>query len=164
MEFKFIVNNNVGKLAKWLRVIGYDTLVFKQKDDNRLIKLALSENRVILTRDTQIMKRRLVTSGKLRATLITEDDPKAQLRQTVKTLNLDYHFRPFSLCLECNQPLISQNKEEVRDLIPPHVFKTQNQYAKCPICHRVYWQGTHWQAMIKELEIFTGENSKDYQL
>jgi hypothetical protein len=151
MEIKFIADNNVGKLARWLRVIGYDTLLFKQKDDNKMIKIALSEGRVILTRDTQLMKRRLVTNGKLKAMLIMRDDPKEQLQETVKKLHLNYHLKPFSLCLECNQTLIPRSREEVQNLVPPHVFKTQNQYMECPLCHRIYWQGTHWQAMIREL-------------
>jgi len=151
MEIKFIADNNVGKLAKWLRVVGYDTLLFKEKDDVKMIEIALSEGRVILTKDAQIIKRRLVTDGKLKAILIRHDDPKAQLRETVKTLNLNYHFKPFSLCLECNQMLIPRSKEEVQDLVPTHVFKNQEQYMECPSCHRIYWQGTHWQAMTREL-------------
>jgi len=152
MGIKFIVDNNVAKLARWLRVMGYDTLLFKQKDEDKMIKIALHEDRMILTRDTQLMKRRLVTNGKLKAMLITQDDPKAQLQETVRKLNLSYHFKPFSLCLECNQTLIPRSKEEVQNLVPPCVFKTQNQYTECPVCHHIYWQGTHWQAMIKELK------------
>ena len=92
MEVKFIADNNVGKLARWLRLIGYDTLLFKQKDDGQMIKTALSEDRVILTKDTQFMKRRLVTNGKLKAMLIKQDDPKVQIQEVVKSLNLNYHF------------------------------------------------------------------------
>ena len=152
MQIKFIADSNAGKLARWLRMIGYDTLLFTEKDDSKLIKIALKESRVILTKDTQIIKRRLITNGKLKAIFIKHDDPKAQLQQTVKALNLDYHFRPFSLCLECNQALIPRSKDEVQSLVPSYVFKTQKQYMECPSCHRIYWQGTHWQAMVKELE------------
>jgi len=155
MGIKFIVDNNVGKLARWLRVIGYDTLLFKEKDDGKMIELALNEGRVILTRDTQITKRRLVTDGALKAILIKHDEPKAQLRETVKALNLNYYFRPFSLCLECNQMLISRRREEVQNLVPSRVFETQEQYMECPSCRRIYWQGTHWQAMVKELRELT---------
>jgi uncharacterized protein with PIN domain len=107
---------------------------------------------VILTKDSQIMKRRLVTSGRLRAVLIKDDDVKVQLQQVVETLNVDYHFKPFSICLECNQRLQEKNKDEVGELVPPHVFKTQSLYMECPSCHRLYWRGTHWQAMTRELE------------
>jgi hypothetical protein len=155
---KFIADNNVGKLAKWLRIIGYDTLFFDEKDDGKLIKIAIKEDRTILTRDTQIMERRLVASGKLKAILIKQDDPKAQLQEVVAKLNLDYHRNPFSLCLECNQPLMPKSREEVQKLVFPYVFKTQDHYMECPVCHRIYWQGTHWQRMSKELnELARGE-------
>ena len=161
MEIKFIADNNVGKLARWLRVIGYDTLLFKQKDDARMIKTALSDERVVLTKDTQFMKRRLVTNGQLKAILIKQDAPKNQIQEVVKNLNLDYHFKPFSLCLECNQTLIPRTKEEVQSLVPPHVFETQTQYTECPACHRIYWQGTHWQAMVKKLQDFQREGGEN---
>jgi uncharacterized protein with PIN domain len=67
VEIKFIVDNNVGKLAKWLRIMGYDALLFTEEDDGKMVKVALAQNRVILTKDTQIMRRRLVTTGRLKA-------------------------------------------------------------------------------------------------
>ncbi len=164
MAFKFITANNIGKLARWLRVIGYDTLLFKQKNDDEMIKIALSENRVILTKDAQLMKRRLVTNGKLKAMIIKQDDPIAQLQETVQNLNLSYHFNPFSLCLECNSPLIPRSKEELQNLVPPYVFKTQNEYMECPACHRIYWQGTHWQAMVEKLKNLQGKNDQNSRL
>ena len=162
MEIKFIADNNVGKLARWLRLMGYDTLLLKQKDDGQMIKIALSEDRVILTKDAQFMKRRLVTNGELKTIHIKQDDPKLQVQEVVETLNLNYHFKPFSLCLECNQALIGRNKEEVQNLIPPHVFETQTQYTQCPACHRIYWPGTHWQAMVKKLQDLQGRGVKKH--
>ena len=153
-NLKFIVDNNVGKLAKWLRVMGYDTLFFNGSDDSGMIAIALAEDRVILTRDTQIMKRRVVTSGQLKVMLIQSDKPELQMQQVIDTLNLDYQFKPFSICLECNQLLVERSKQQVKDLVPPYVFKTQSQYMECPACHRIYWRGTHWQAMTKKLEKF----------
>jgi len=154
MGIKFIVDNNVGKLVKWLRIMGYDTLFFGGSSDSGMIAIALNEDRVILTRDTQIMKRRVVTSGQLKAILITSDEPELQMRQVIDTLNLNCQFRPFTLCLECNQPLVERSKEQVKDLVPPYVFQTQSQYVECPACHRIYWRGTHWQAMTKKLKKF----------
>ena len=154
METKFIADNNVGKLARWLRMMGYDALSFGEKDDGELIEIALNEGRVILTKDTQIAKRRLVVSGRLKTVLIQEDDPESQLRQVVTALDLDCHLRPFSMCLECNQTLIPRSKAEVKSLVPPYVFRTQNEYMECPTCHRIYWRGTHWQAMVRQLAKF----------
>ncbi len=154
-ELKFIVDHNVGKLAKWLRMMGYDTMFFNLSDDSLMVATALAEGRVILTRDTQIMKRRVVTSGKLKAILIQSDKPELQIHQVIDTLNLDCLFGPFTICLECNQPLLVRNKQEVKDLVPPYVYQTQSQYMECPACHRIYWRGTHWQAMTQNLEKFT---------
>ena len=162
MEVKFIADNNVGKLARWLRLMGYDTLLFEQKDDGQMIKTAMGEDRVILTKDTQFMKRRLVTNGKIKTILIREDDPKIQVQEVVKTLNLNYHFKPFSLCMECNQVLIARSKEEVKNSIPAHVFKTQTQYMECPACHRIYWQGTHWRDMVKKLQDLQGRGGESH--
>jgi len=161
METKFVADNNVGKLARWLRLIGYDTLLFKQKDDRQMIKIALSENRVILTKDAQFMKRRLVTSGKLKTIHIKQDDPKLQVQEVVKTLNLNYHLKPFSLCLECNRTLIVRDKEEVKNQVPVRVFETQTQYTECPACHRIYWPGTHWQAMGKKVQDLQGRSDQN---
>jgi uncharacterized protein with PIN domain len=161
MEIRFIADNNVGKLARWLRLIGYDTLLFREKNDCQMIKTALGEDRAILTKDGQFMKRRLVIDGRLKAIHIKQDNPDLQVQEVVQTLNLNYHFKPFSLCLECNQGLISRDKEEVQDRVPAHVFKTQTHYTECPACHRIYWRGTHWQAMVEKLQQLqsrTGEN------
>jgi uncharacterized protein with PIN domain len=160
MEARFIADNNVGRLARWLRLMGYDTLLLKQKDDAQMIETALGENRVILTKDAQFMKRRLVTNGKIKTIHIKHDDPKLQVREVVKVVKLDYHFKPFSLCLECNRALIARDKGQVKNLVPAHVFETQTQYTQCPACHRIYWPGTHWQAMVRKLHDLQGEGGQ----
>jgi len=131
--------------------MGYDTLMFGGGDDSRLVAIALAQDRVILTRDTQIMQRRVVTSGRLKAILIRSEQPELQASQVIGALGLDYQFCPFSRCLECNQPLEERRKEEIKDLVPPYVFRTQEQYRQCPGCHRIYWRGTHWEAMTNKL-------------
>jgi uncharacterized protein with PIN domain len=136
--------------------MGYDTVLLRQKDDGQMIRIALSEDRVILTKDAQFMRRRLVTDGKIKTIHIKHDDPELQVQEVVKTLKLNYHFKPFSLCLECNRALIARDKEEVKNLVPAHVFETQTQYTQCPACHRIYWPGTHWQAMVKKLQDLQG--------
>ena len=149
---KFIVDANVGKLARWLRMLGYDTIFMNDIDDSVLVDIGLKEERVLLTKDTQIMLRRIVTSGKVKALLTAEDDPKEQMRHVITEMKLDRE-REFTLCLECNVPLVPRHKDEVRDLVPPYVYKTQTQYHQCPICGRIYWRGTHWKHMNQELEM-----------
>lgn len=145
------MDTNVGRLAKWLRILGYDTLFINDLDDDELIRIAMDEGRILLTKDTRILRRRVVYDGQLKLVLIRDDDVKGQIRQVVQTLNLD-HTKPFSLCLECNQPLMPREKDEIQELVPPYVFKSQTQYMQCPSCHRIYWRGTHWQRMNRELE------------
>ena len=153
---RFIADSNVGRLARWLQIAGFDTLFVRGIDDNRLVRLALDEGRVLLTRDTEILKRRLVTSGRLRVILIEDDEVKAQLQQVLITLGLMDKLRPFSLCVECNEHLLPREREEVEELVPPYVFQTQTQFVQCPVCRRIYWRGTHWERMCRELEELRG--------
>ncbi len=155
MRARFIVDTNVGKLARWLRMLGCDTLFINNIDDEDLIAIGLKEKRALLTKDTQIMQRRVVISDRLKAILIQSDDVKAQLLQVVRAMKLDQE-RKFTLCLECNEPLVPKRKDEVQELVPPYVFKTQSQYFQCPTCHRIYWRGTHWQRMKQEVETLMG--------
>jgi len=158
---RFIVDHNVGKMAKWLRMMGYDTLFFNGRDDSSMVAIALAQGRIILTRDSGIVKRRLVTRGRLKAVLIEGDRIEAQMKQVIESLGLDIRFKPFSICLECNQPLEERSRQQVQDRVPPYVFKTQQQYMECPACGRIYWRGTHWQAMNRKLEQLVGEPQQE---
>ena len=153
---RFIVDHNVGKLARWLRLMGYDARFFRRGADSELVAIALKEGRVIVTRDSRIMLRRLVTKGRLRALLVRSDRHQEQVRQLIADLQLDYRYNPFSRCLECNQPLLERKKAELKELVPPYVLKTQEQFRQCPSCGRIYWRGTHWRAMARRLEGLAG--------
>lgn len=146
---KFIVEHNVGKLAKWLRMAGFDALLSTVADDNAIVTAALEEKRILLTRDRRIMKRRDIVAGRIPAILIESDHFTAQVRQVLSTLKLDKsRLHPFTICLECNQLLEKQSKETVKNRVPAYVFLTQEHFAECPACHRLYWQGSHWKSMI----------------
>lgn len=152
VKLTFIADANVGKLAKWLRMLGINTLYINGIDDDELIRIALNEGRVILTKDRGILHRRIVTIGNVRALLIESDKIREQISQVIQTLDLGPIFDKFSLCMECNEILEKRTKEEVKNLVPPYVRKTQEQYMQCPRCERIYWRGTHWERMSKELE------------
>jgi len=149
---RFIIDANAGKLAGWLRMMGYDTLFFRCGSDSEMVKTAADEERVIITRDTRIMQRRVVNSGEVKAVLLSSDDPVAQMAQLISSLDIEPHYRPFSLCISCNQPLVEVPGESVREQLPEYVYKTQSAFYRCQACGRVYWRGTHWQAMKKLLE------------
>jgi len=139
-------------------MMGYDSVFFSGEDDSAMVKQALAEDRVILTRDTGVMRRRAVTSGRVKAVLIESEEPERQMRQLLSAFDLQGQSRPFTLCLECNTPLESRSREEMAGRVPPYVYRTQTQYMECPGCHRIYWRGTHWAAMARKLEKLVNGN------
>ena len=149
---KFIVDNNVGKLVKWLRMMGCDTVFFTGDDDWQMVITALKDDRVIITRDTGIMKMGVIAGGRVKAVHIQSDRPEEQIRQIINELDFNWEEGLFTICLECNWPLEKRTEKQVKDRVPPYVFKTQSDYMECPFCHRIYWKGTHWQAMTEKLE------------
>jgi uncharacterized protein with PIN domain len=148
---KFIVDHNVGKLVKWLRMLGYDTEFFTGDDDWRMVITALRQDRILLTKDSGIMKMGVVSGGKVRAVFIESDNAEEQIRQVSSTVDLDFHTGLFTRCMECNSLLERRSIDEVKDRVPPYVFKTQDEYMECPSCRRIYWKGTHWLAMNDKL-------------
>lgn len=151
----------MGKLARWLRMLGFDSLFCGDEDDSQIVQQALAEGRVLLTRDTGIMKRRVVVAGRLKAVLMQSEQPEQQMQQLVSTLDIKSQSHPFTICLECNQPLINRTPTEVKDRVPPYVYRTQTQYMECPDCRRIYWRGTHWQAMLTKLNKTVGIENQE---
>ena len=152
---KFLVDLNVGRLAKWLRAIGYDTLFLPEADDAELLRVAMDQGRTVITRDGYMMERRVVAKGKVEVVLLRSDDFREQMRQLTETLGLDYE-NGFTLCIECNVRLEEVSKEVVRDRVPPFVYESQEQFQACPNCGKLYWRGTHWRNMNAEMDQFRG--------
>ena len=150
---RFLVDVNVARLAKWLRVMGYDTLYIPDVDDTELLQVAVRQDRVVLTRDRYILERRVVTSGQAKVVLIRSVDFREQMHQVTEAYRLDFH-NGFTLCIECNEVLGEISKESVRDRVPPFVYRTHEQFQVCPNCDKLYWRGTHWRNMKTELTGF----------
>src|SRR5262249_30667217 len=137
-EIKFIADVMVGKLARWLRILGFDVVYSNTFKDDEIVRMAEADERVILTRDTGIAAQRL----RVQCLLIESDDYKQQLRQVVAAFDLK-SFSVFSRCLECNASLEDVDKEVVFERVAPYIYLTQDRFARCPSCGRVYWHGTH---------------------
>jgi hypothetical protein len=162
LDMKFIVDHNVGKLVKRLRMMGCDTLFFTGEDDWQMVITALREDRTILTRDSRVMKMGVIASGRAKAVFIESDNPEEQLRQVAEIFGLPGTETEFlTICLECNRRLEERTKEEVKDRVPPYVYSTQDRYMECPSCHKIYWKGTHWQAMSEELKRVRNMSSRE---
>jgi uncharacterized protein with PIN domain len=138
----------LGTLAKWLRILGYDTAYDPALDDYQLMRLARAEDRLLLTRDRELAKRRGV-----RALLIESEDLDGQIGQVLADLDLQPD-QSFSRCPICNEPLLPLDREAARARVPAYVARTQQTFKICPACQRVYWRGTHWQRMEERLARF----------
>jgi uncharacterized protein with PIN domain len=153
---RFLADCNVGRLARWLRALGYDAAYEPLLPDPQVVGRALAEGRVLLTRDADMMRRRVIASGAVRAILLRDDRVQEQVRQVVSDLDLGPGQGPparaLSRCLDCNVELEPRSRTAVLDRLPPHVRATQTRFSECPGCARVYWPGTHWQRMRERIE------------
>lgn len=142
---RLLADGMLGRLAKWLRILGFDTIYDPALDDHALLRLARAEGRVLLTCDRELAHRQGAQS-----LLIESSELDAQLRQVVIELRL----RPdaaFSRCPVCNTLLDALEREVVRDRVPAHVLQTHTEFRHCPLCDRVYWPGTHRARMLETL-------------
>ena len=155
MKPRFIVDVNVGRLAKWLRAMGYDASFVPDVDDGDLLAIAHSEGRVVLSRDRHLLERRLVTSGSASVLLLYSDKLFEQVQQVTSEFNLS-PSEEFLRCIECNVELCGLDAEQAEDRVPVYVFQTQEVFKECPSCLKVYWRGTHWNNMRRELESALG--------
>lgn len=138
----------VGKLARWLRTLGLDTAYSNRYTDDEIVRIAESEGRVILTRDTGLVARR----NRATCVLIESGAYREQIRQVLRTFHIDpKSLDVFSRCIECNVPLSGVERESVSSDVPPYVYRTQERFARCSSCGRIYWHGTHVDEMIQRL-------------
>ena len=147
LSYKFIADCHLGKLAKYLRIMGFDTLFFPHIDDDDLIIIANEEKRIILTRDRELSQRKNAPVLFLEPT-----DTKEQLKMLIKYYKLKEHPLPFSRCIVCNSPLQVIEKEKIINRIPEKVKKYFDYFEYCPACDRIYWQGDHYRHMMEFLE------------
>ncbi len=139
---KFIADVMLGRLAKRMRLLGFDVLYDRTLNDNEVIRLALDGDRVILTRDVSLAARPLATNH----LLIASDFVNDQIEQVLSVYSRDT-LRPLTRCSECNDILHPIAKEEARDFVPRYVYEKKGSFLRCPRCGRIYWKGTHVQRM-----------------
>ncbi len=152
MAARFIADCMVGRLAKWLRAFGFDVLYHPFAEDGWIASRAREEERILLTRDTGM---RYVHG--VRTIFIESDDVEEQLRQVVTETPLALDpARSLTRCTVCNGALVMATRDEVWERVPPYVYLTQERYAVCPDCRRVYWMGTHVANMLARLSELRG--------
>jgi uncharacterized protein len=145
----FIADTTVGKLVKWLRILGYDTVYWRSEDPQGLLHRARDEGRTLITKDTKLYK----DKGSLKALLIQEDNPFLQLQEVVRLFKLPLNKAMFfSRCLICNSQLEMVDPSEAREEVPDYIYHTHRTFSRCPSCRKIYWTGTHYEHMAAVVE------------
>jgi uncharacterized protein with PIN domain len=146
-QTRFIADANLGRLARYLRMTGFDTLFDINLDDGDIIRIAQEEKRIILTRDIGILKNSKVSRGYF----IRNQQPEWQLAEVVKKFDLKRQFMPFIRCIACNGNILPVSREEVLDQLPEQVQSDFREFFRCDHCGRVYWKGSHYERMREKI-------------
>ena len=149
----FVVDGTAGRLARWLRLLGFDVYYRASIPDGELIARALAEGRVILTRSSSLPETRALPAH----LVLARTDLPSQLRQVFHAFRLRADpARVFTRCSACNQPLEALEREAARGKVPPFVYERQESFFSCPSCGKIFWKGTHWDRVmgkVKEMEL-----------
>ncbi len=151
MQMMFIADSMLGDLARWLRMLGYDTLYSRRLDDWRILQLAERDGRIIITRDRGLYMR--ARKRRLKAVLIDGNNMVEILAKLALKTGLRLDFDPSTTrCPYCNVRLEAITKAEALSLLPQKVVTTYDSFWKCPKCGRIYWQGSHWKTIREVLK------------
>lgn len=154
---KFVVDVMLGRLAKWLRIAGFDVLYSNRFSDDELIQISNREDRVLLSRDTRLLIRKPVK----KFLFLESPDFHSQLKQVFTSMPILGFTAFLTRCLSCNELLVEAARETIRDAVPAFVYKTQPHFKSCPKCGKIFWAGTHRNSAIqilKKLQTETIEN------
>lgn len=136
-----VLDTTLGKLARWLRMLGYDTVYVANASPTVLVRIALSERRTLLTTNRELARHRGI-----RTLFIADPDPEKQAQQVIRELGaVPQHIPP--RCSLCNTPLQNLSRGAAKERVPPYVWRNYQRFTHCSRCHRVYWGGSHWDAI-----------------
>ncbi len=145
---RFIADAMLGKLVKWLRLLGYDTLSANELpvDDDDLLNIAFEEDRILLTRDKELAEK--AKKAGVKVYIVPDGDIEEQLAFLVKSAGIQLKYEPSTtICPRCNGPLVEVPKSEVKGKVPVTVYETRDRFWVCTQCGQIYWEGTHWKKM-----------------
>ncbi len=148
VEPRFVLDNHLGRLAAYLRMLGPDCVYRNAIDDKELVEISTGEQRILLTRDRRLLMHKTIEHGYLVRSLI----PREQLVEVVKRYHLNRWIKPFRRCLRCNSTLESVSKEAVLSQLEPLTQKYYDEFQRCPACDQVYWKGSHFERMLMMID------------
>ena len=147
-RLRFVVDANLGKLARYMRMLGFDALYDNHFPDQEIIRISSEENRVILTRDLGILKNSAVTRGYY----LRSQDPREQLQEMTRRFDLISNIKPFSRCMECNGELGRVEKHMILEHLDKETREIFNEFYLCDSCGKVYWKGSHYERMLEMID------------
>ncbi len=149
---RFVVDVNLGRLARYLRLLGFDSLYRNDYSDRDLVEISMEQHRIVLTRDRNLLKHAAITHG----CFIHNTEPLRQIEEVILRLDLINLARPFLRCIRCNGLLQPAEKSAIEDLLPPLTRKYYQVFWRCGDCGQVYWQGAHYQRMVELVDGLLG--------
>ena len=152
----FIVDCMLGKLAKWLKILGFDALFFSRVEDDELLAIALKEGRILLTRDSRLIGR----AKKVETLFLESEEWQEQVKQVLEHFNLREKVEPHTRCIQCNVGLKNLAPKNAKNLVTPFVYKQADSFALCPDCGRVFWRGSHFKDMEVQIKELLKKNHK----
>jgi len=148
IEPRFLLDNHLGRLAAYLRMLGFDCLYQTNYDDAELADILQQDERILLSRDRRLLMRKVVTHGYCLRSL----DSLEQLTEVLQRFDLTKSITPFHRCVRCNHPLEPVSKEAVLDRLEPLTKQYFDEFHICPACKQIYWKGSHYERMQKLIE------------
>lgn len=146
----FICDVHLGKCARYLRMLGFDTLYENDYDDPKIVAISVARNRILLTRDRKLLHAKVITHGYW----IRSQKPKEQVKEVVKRFDLYNQMKPFIRCINCNGLIKKIKKDDVIEQLEPKTKKYYNEFYQCETCGKVYWKGSHYIKMKQTIERF----------
>lgn len=142
-EPKFVLDNHLGQLAKYLRMLGFDSIYKNDIDDDEISIIASRDDRILLTRDVHLLMRKAVHHGYW----VRSQSPHIQLEEVSSRYCLEKYKNPFKRCLKCNAELVIVEKKDIVDRLEPLTKKYYEDFKICPVCEKIYWKGSHYESM-----------------
>jgi len=152
-DTRFVLDGHVGKLARLLRMLGFDAMYRSDFEDSEIVQISADEKRIILTRDVELLKANAVTHGYW----VRSISPNEQVGEILERFDLHTQIRPFRRCMVCNSPIARVDKETVAGALPRKVRELHDEFYRCAGCRKVYWKGTHYHDMMEQIQSLSRE-------
>ena len=146
-DTKFVLDVHLGRLAAYLRMLGFDTLYRNNYHDDELAMISVNEQRILLTCDRKLLMRKIITHGYY----VRSRQPGEQLQEVVRYFDLSSSQKPFTRCISCNSKIKSVAKSAIQQHLPPRTSMLHDEFWQCTNCNKIYWKGSHYQRMLERI-------------